>query len=211
MTLTVALSYSSVPVSHDSVTVSWHAQYQLNGIQPSFILLFRHVLLMWHVFCGKGLLLIILRYFDFIIDIVIFCLWVQPKTTKTKHSAVFMWQPAWPLLGFSNKGALAGRGWDYWCPSLQAPWGTFEVMMRTETNTHIELCTQIHTQTHKNNHADLHCLLLSIIVFSTQCREWKYLVTWLLHLVAVCCHYILRGHCSASTVSNMISGFSDIP
>ena len=28
MTLTMALLYSSVPVSHDSVTVSQHAQYQ---------------------------------------------------------------------------------------------------------------------------------------------------------------------------------------
>lgn len=120
-------------------------------------------------------------------------------------------QPAWPLLGFSNNGALAGSGWDYWCPSLQAPWGTSEVMTRAETNTHKYSCA--HTGTQKQP-----CRLTlpatfhnSFLHTHTQCRDWRYLVRWLLHLVAICCHYILKGCCTASTVSNMISGLSAIP
>lgn len=61
--ITMALFYSSVPVRHVSVTVSQHVQKtgswkQLNGIQPSLILLFTPVLcLTWscpNIFCEKG-------------------------------------------------------------------------------------------------------------------------------------------------------------
>ncbi len=66
ITLTMAMFYSSAPVSRDGVTVSQHAQYQdlipkqLNEIQPSFILLVTPVLFptvtRQSVFCEKGLL-----------------------------------------------------------------------------------------------------------------------------------------------------------
>ena len=50
--LTMALVYTSVPVNHDSVTVSQRAQYQdlkvkqLNEIQPSLVFLLTPVLLL---------------------------------------------------------------------------------------------------------------------------------------------------------------------
>lgn len=111
----------------------------------------------------------------------------------TEQAAVCMWQPVWPLLGFSNNGALAGSGWDYWCPSLQTPWGTSEVMMRAETNTHIQLCTQIHTETHTKATMQTCtvCCFPLCFFFLTLCGDWKYLVSGLLHLVVIWCHYIL--------------------
>lgn len=169
--------------------------------------------------CNIGLLLK-LYWYDFIIDVRILSV-SRPnrKTTENKPCCcVYVaacFQPACPLLGFSNYGDLAGSGWDYWCPSLQAPWGTSEVMMRTETNTHMQLGTQRHTHTHtsKSKHADLPTLSATFHdrFFSTQCEDRTYLVIWLLHLVVMCCHCNLNGYCTVSTVSKLISSLSATP
>lgn len=157
----------------------------------------------------------VLRY-DFIIRMVIFWVWVQPEITKTKQPAVCMWQPAASLLGPSLVLVIMGP-WQavdeitgahlYRHPEahLRSWWG----QRQTHTN------TVVHTQAHKNNHADLHCLLLSIIVFSTHTHTMSRLEIFS-EVIAPSSGHLLSLHFegmlhTASTVSNMISGLSAIP
>lgn len=126
---------------------------------------------------------------------------VQPgcKSTKNQdHAAACMWQPAcqrvWPLLDLRHDGALAASGWDYWCQSLQAPRGTSEVMLRTDT--HTLMASKRHTQATVIMRLTV-CYISAIFPFSCS-EERGCLISWLLHLVAASSYCSLTEHTAFS-------------